>query len=220
MPGTDAGISSEPMIALLDCDGSETLALRRELDRLDSGVRSVQSADELCRASKLIIPHTKSYRRTLANIRDRGLIAPLLAAIDAGCPVLAVSSGLHLLFDVMYDEAQHVGLGVVHGKVAQFDFGVHPAARHFGIPHQGWNQIVWNNDCPLLSGLKNGEYFYFDHACHAEPLDGRYIAARCNHGIDFAAVVRRGDIFGTQFLPERSDAAGQTVLANFLNLNL
>ena len=204
------------MIAILDCEAGDAQRIQKAFTSFGADAKVVGSIDGLDRASKLVIPSGSSFRQAARYIRDRGLVGPLLRAIDDGRGILAVSLGLHLLMDVSYEDGQHTGLGAIHGKVARFDFGTHPAARHFVLPHQGWNQVVWSNGCPLLTGLKSGEYFYFDHSYHAEPLDEKTVAARCNHGIDFAAVISQGRVFATQFLPERSGEAGLKLLANFV----
>lgn len=204
------------MLALFDLDGFESAGIEASLKKLGADVVSAASADALHRSDRIVLPHVGSDRRALASIRDGGLVEPLLTAIDAGCPVLAVSSGMHLLFDVIHAESQHSGLGVIHGRAAKFEFGDRPAARHFSPTHQGWNQVFWEDTFPLVHGLKSGDYFYFDHALFGQPLDRRMISATANHGLEFCAVVRRGEVFGTQFLPERSDATGRTVLENFV----
>ncbi len=206
------------MIAILNIDACEAEPLHRLF--IDGGARAVlaASSQDVSNAERIVIPHLRAVRRTLAAIRDAGLIRPLLTAADAGCPIFAVGSGMHLLFDVIRDESQQTGLGIVQGSVGPFDFGSHPAARHFTSPHTGWNQVFWRNDCPLLGNLTSGEYFYFDHACHGAPMDASMVAATCNHGLEFPAIVRRGNVYGVQFLPDRSDAAGATVTSNFARL--
>ncbi|MBX3393796.1 MAG: hypothetical protein KF841_00370 [Phycisphaerae bacterium] len=204
------------MLALFELDGFESAGIHASLKTLDADVISAASADALLRSDRIVLPHVRSERRALASIRDGGLIGPLLTAIDAGCPVLAVSSAMHLLFDVIHGDSQHAGLGVVHGRAAPFEFGNHPAARHFSSTHQGWNQVFWEESSPLMERLTSGDYFYFDHSLFGEPLDRRMVSATANHGLEFCAVVRRGEVFGTQFLPERSEAAGRTLLENFV----
>jgi imidazole glycerol-phosphate synthase subunit HisH len=204
------------MIAILECEGGDAQRMQKAFASFGADAQVVSSVVDLDRASKIVIPSGNSFPQTARGIRDRGMIGPLLRAIDDGRAILGVSLGFHLLMDVSYEDGQHTGLGAIPGKVARFDFGTHPAARHFVLPHQGWNQVVWSNGCPLFAGLQSGEYFYFNHSHHAEPLDERLIAARCNHGIDFAAAVWQGRIFAIQFLPERSGEAGLKLLANFL----
>ncbi len=206
------------MIGVLNMAGAQTTALQAALAKADVQFQLVDAPADIDNARKLIIPDAASFTRLVAAVRDRGLVGHLIRRLEDGLATLAIGAGLHLLFDVSYEEHQHVGLGVVHGKVTHFDFGQHPAARHFSAPHQGWNQVHAALDNPLLHGIEEGSYFYFDHAAHAEPLDVRHIAARTNHGVDFASIVRRDAIFGVEFLPEKSDRAGIQLLANFARL--
>lgn len=203
------------MLSILQIDGCNTRGLLRVIENLGLPNRMVESPSDLERADKLVIPSSRSFTRFIAAIRDRGLVGPLIRFIEGKRPVLGISEGMHLLFDVSYEEHQHVGLGVIHGKVAHFDFGDHPAAKHFKAPHQGWNQVHWAVECPLMNGIDSGGYFYFDHVGHAEPLDNRFIAARTNHGLDFASVISRERLFGVEFLPEKSDGLGEQILRNF-----
>ena len=206
------------MIAIVDCESSDTRGIQRAFERIGTKTAVVNSIDRLERASKIVIPPSASFPRMIRSLRDGGLVGPLLSAASGGRPVLAISRGMHLLFDVCYEEGQHTGLGLVHGKVIRFEFGEHPAARHFSLPHQGWNQVHWTNDCPLTAGLESGEYFYFHHSFHAEPLEHTDTGAQCNHGVDFSALIWKDRIFGTQFLPEKSEDAGLKLLANFAAL--
>lgn len=206
------------MIALLNFASAQTASLQKALQSADISHRLIDAPADLEGAQKLIIPHARSFSRLVAAIRDKGLVGPLIRRLEAGLPTLAIGAGLHLLFDVSHEEHQHVGLGVIHGKVAHFDFGNHPAARHFKAPHQGWNQVHAAVDQPIMQGIDRASYFYFDHVAHAEPLDIRMIAARTNHGVDFASMIRRESIYGVEFLPEKSDQAGVQLLANFASL--
>jgi len=206
------------MMVVLDCDSAQTRPVLTALSAAGANACLASGVDAIEGASKIIIPPGSSYRRMLGSLRDRALVGPLIRAVEGGKPVLAIGNGLHLLFDVSYEDAQHMGLGIVHGRVARFDFGRHPVARHFSAPHQGWNQVHWALDCPLFNGLESGDYFYFDHWVHPEPLDRRSVAATTNHGIDFSSVIWQGNVFGTVFFPERSDAAGSAILRNFIRL--
>ncbi len=204
------------MIAIVECESGNSEKVRDILTDLGADAQVVNSGEAIGRASKIVLPSTQSFSETIKRIRDRGFVAPLLTAVNDGRPVLGISHGMHLLMDVSFEDGQHTGLGAIHGKATHFDFGDHPAAKHFVVPHQGWNQVNWTNGCPLLAGLQSGDYFYFDHMNHAEPLDRRVVTAECNHGIDFAAVLWNRNVFGTQFLPERSDEAGRKLLMNFI----
>jgi len=203
------------MIAVLDLDGLGAAALRQAFSRAGLAAGLAASQVDLERAERIVIPDVPDFAAALLRIRERGWVGPLLRAAGDR-PLLAVGQGLALLCDAIHGHGLHTGLGLLHGKALPLDPGRHPAARHFSLPHRGWNQVFWDTGVsPLLSGLSSGEYFYFDHFIHAEPLDAAAIQARANHGVFFAAVVQAGKVHGVQFLPEKSEEAGLRVLKNF-----
>jgi glutamine amidotransferase len=203
------------VIGILEYESAEAEAVQAAFSAVGADAQLVNSIDRLDRCSKVVLPPTTSFRSAVRFIRDRGFVTPLMRAIDQRRPVLGMAQGLHLLFDVSYEEGQHTGLGVIPGKVAAFDFEGHAIGQKATLPHRGWNQVHWSRACPLFEGIESGERFYFDHSFHAEPLDIQLVVGRSNHGIDFSAAVWSGSVVGTQFLPVFSDNAGARVLRNF-----
>lgn len=203
------------MIAVIDYETSSTQSLMKALGELGIDARLAAGIDDVQRAPKIILPAGDSYPKAARWLRDGGLVPPLLRAVDERRRVLGIGLGLHLLLDVSHEDGLHTGLGLLHGKAARLDPGDHPAARRFVLPHVGWNQVNWSSDCPLLAGIQSGEYFFFNHSYHAEPLDVRCAAGRCNHGVEFVAVLWSDCVMGVQFLPEKSGAVGRQVLRNF-----
>jgi glutamine amidotransferase len=203
------------MIAIIDYDFAGAMAVKQVLDAL--GVRSelVRAQAPLERASQIILPNGDSFAAMIRALRDWALVRPIYTAIDRGVPVLGIGIGMHLFLDVSYQDGQHTGLGVIPGKATHFDLGAHPVAATIPPLHRGWSAVTWRFDCPLLAGLRSGESFFFDHSVHAEPLDSNTMCGICNRGVDFSAVIWHKRIFGTQFLPEKSSAAGSTLLQNF-----
>lgn len=203
------------MIAIVDYDTSRTANLKKALDDLGAESILVNSVDRLERAAKIILPACDSFPKAVRSMRDRGMLRPIFHAVDAGRPVLGIGQGMHLLFDVSYEEGQHTGLGLVHGKVAPFSApGYTPLGS--GNRHIGFSPVVWTNGFPLFVGMNPGESFYFDHAYHAEPLDAAVIGARARHTVEFSAAVQQGALFGVEFLPEESGDAGMKALAAFV----
>ncbi len=203
------------MVAVVDYETGSTQALMKALGELGIEARLASCIDDVQRAAKIILPAGDSFPKAVRWLRDRDLVPPLLRAVDERRHVLGIGLGLHLLLDVNHEDGQHTGLGLLHGKATRLDPGDHPAARRFVLPHVGWNQVNWSADCPLLAGIRSGEYFFFNHSNHAEPLDARCAAGRCIHGVDFVAVLWGDCVMGVQFLPEKSGAAGRQVLRNF-----
>jgi glutamine amidotransferase len=107
---------------------------------------------------------------------------------------------------------QHQGLGLLPGRVVRF------AANGLKVPHMGWNQLHIRQSNPLLAGLTSGSYAYFVHSYYVEADDPADVLAETDYGINYASVVARGNIFGIQPHPEKSQAVGQQILRNFVTM--
>jgi imidazole glycerol-phosphate synthase subunit HisH len=162
-------------------------------------------------ATHVILPGVGAAAQAMAALRTRGLDR-VLQSLDQ--PLLGICLGMQLLFDVSEESAKSlpeqretVCLGILPGTVRRL-----PPAPSW--PHMGWNRIVSDvTSHPLLSGLAANDWYYFVHG-YAAPADESAIA-HCDHGMPFSAVVARDNVYGTQFHPEKSAAAGRRLLANF-----
>ncbi len=206
------------MIAIVDYETSHAAEVRAAFESVGVTATIAGAIEQLDRASKIVLPPTATFSRAVRSIRDRGLVPPLMRAVDQGRPILGIGHGLHLLFDVSYEEGQHTGLGVIPGKVTRFDFGDHPVRLSVPTSHQGFSSVHWSQPCTLFNGITSGSSFYFDHRFYADPLDPRIISAIAHHGIDFSAAVVQGSIAGLQFLPHLSEEAGRQILRNFAKM--
>ena len=106
---------------------------------------------------------------------------------------------------------QHTGLGLLPGRVVRFPEG------ELKVPHIGWNQLQVRQD-PLLEGIADGSYAYFVHSYYVAPAEAEDVLATTEYGIEFAAVVGRGRVWGAQFHPEKSQEVGLRLLQNFARL--
>jgi glutamine amidotransferase len=141
----------------------------------------------------------------MARLRQLGLVDTLRGLRR---PVLGICLGMQLLFE-RSEEGDVDCLGLIPGSVRKLQ-----ASAQVRVPHMGWNTLRRRRDDPLLDGIDDGAHAYFVHS-YAVPVDGSCVAA-CDHGGEFAAIVRHGDVAGAQFHPERSAAAGARLLHNFL----
>ena len=169
------------------------------------------STPEAIRAARiLILPGVGHFGQLMRTLAARNLFAPIEEVIARGTPFLGICLGLQALFAGSAEAPDEPGLGVFRGQIAALP----PTAK---LPHMGWNQLRRVRDSVLLRGLPAEEYFYFAHSFAA--LDaGDATVAMCDHAEPFVAVVERGNVFATQFHPEKSGAAGACVLANFVGL--
>ena len=206
------------MIVIVDYGMGNLRSVAKGFERIGARARVSGSPDVIARAARLVLPGVGAFGDGMASLRERGLVEPILEAIADGRPFLGICLGLQLLFDVGYEDGQHTGLGVLPGKVVRFDFTGRPDARGLKIPHMGWNQIAPSPGCPLFAETPDRTYFYFVHSFHPVPLDPAVTAATCRYGYPFAAAVWRGNLFATQFHPEKSQRRGLEVLARFAAL--
>jgi glutamine amidotransferase len=162
-------------------------------------------------AKRLILPGVGAFGDAMENLRRSGLDRAILDAVRAGTPLLGLCLGLQLLFGESEEFGQHEGLCLIPGKVRKFQ------GQDLRVPHVGWNQVegVRHQD-PLLGGIPDGSYFYFVHSYYVEPESAADVVCRTEYGLPFCSVARRGNVWGAQFHPEKSQAAGRQLLRNFL----
>lgn len=206
------------MILLIDYGIGNLRSVQKALAA--AGATVVLSADpaDIARAEKLVLPGVGAFGDGMAGLRDGGWLPPLLEAVGRGVPLLGICLGMQLLFE-RSDEAPGVpGLGLLPGEVRRFPADLSgPDGGRLKVPHTGWNQLWPLAPSPLLAGLEAGAFAYFNHAyyCFQSSND---VLAESDYGFRFAAVVGRGNLFGVQFHPEKSQAVGLRILQNFVEL--
>ena len=183
--------------------------------------RIVTSPDGLQGAAGIVLPGVGAFGDAAANLRSAGFESPLLAAIDAGTPLLGICVGMQLLFDESEEMGRHAGLGVIPGRVVRFaadmiQLGGRPEGRALKVPQIGWNQLRHHGIDPLLAGVPDGAYAYFVHSYYCAPQDAAHIIATTEFGMEYASVVRRETVWGIQCHPEKSQSVGLQILRNFV----
>jgi glutamine amidotransferase len=194
-------------VAIIANGGANIASLRFALDRLGVSSRLTADADELRRATRVILPGVGAAADAMERLHSLGLAAVIPTLTQ---PVLGICLGMQLLFEAS-EEGDTKCLGILPARVTRF-----PDRQGFPVPHMGWNQVVPNTDSPLTRGLGDDAYVYFVHS-YAAPV-GPWTEAVTDYGGEFSAIVRHANFHGAQFHPERSSRAGQRLLANFLAL--
>ncbi len=159
-------------------------------------------------ADALVLPGVGAFGSAMANLGEYK--SAILDYVDDGKPFLGICLGLQVLLSESEESPNVTGLDIFSGNVVRF-----PMGRK--IPHMGWNQLKINKDCSILNGIEN-EYFYFVHSYYASPYEEDVIVATTDYGIDVPAVLNRGNVFATQFHPEKSGVGGLKILSNFVGL--
>ena len=197
------------MIAtLIDYGAGNVTSVARAFRKLGAEVRLTADPAEIESATCLVLPGVGHCAALLHSLDAHNLRAPIHNALSRGTPFLGICLGLQALYAKSAEAPELLGLDVIHGNVEHLPDNVK-------LPHMGWNQVRATRSSALLRGISQDAHFYFAHS-YAAPASGPEIAATCEHGTQFAAIIECGRIFGVQFHPEKSGDAGAKLLANFL----
>jgi glutamine amidotransferase len=201
------------MIAIVDYQMGNLRSVQKGFEKV--GHEAVVTGDPavIRQADKVVLPGVGAFGDAMRELNGRELIPPILESIHAGKPFLGICLGLQMLFDVGFEGGRHPGLEVLHGQVVRFEV---PA--EFKVPHMGWNRGRFRHDCPLLSGIDDGSYFYFVHSYYVVPADVGVVAMEADYHVRFCAMIWRDNVYATQFHPEKSQQNGLRLLRNFAEL--
>jgi imidazole glycerol-phosphate synthase subunit HisH len=199
---------TRPPVALLDYGVGNLHSAAKALDRAGADVRVVPTVADAAGVAGLVVPGVGAYGACLRGLATAGGAAAVAGWLESGRPLLGICVGMQLLFEASEEGPVGEGVGVLPGKIRRLTGPVK-------IPHIGWDEVTVRPGSRLLAGLGDGTRFYFVHS-YAPEADGDAVAAACEYGGRFAAAVEHGQLFGTQFHPEKSGQAGLTLLANFV----
>lgn len=203
------------MIKIVDYGVGNVLAFQNVYKRLNIDVGIARNPEELHGATKLILPGVGSFDHAMQLLQQSGMRQPLdELVLRLGVPVLGICVGMQILASGS-DEGQAAGLGWIAGRVKHFGS---LQRRDLQIPHMGWNDVKPVTDSPLFKELESGARFYFLHSYYFECERQQDAAALSSYGADFCSAVRRENIYGVQFHPEKSHHFGTQLLKNFAEL--
>lgn len=201
------------MIVIIDYGMGNLRSVQKAFEKLGQAAVVTSDPALLADAEKVVLPGVGAFGDAMLELDRRGLIDPIREAIAADKPFLGICLGLQLLFETGYEGGRHTGLGVLPGEVVRFDL---PA--EYKVPHMGWNQLLVRRPAPHFAGLPERPYMYFVHSYYVVPADRDVIAAETEYGTTFVSAVWRGNLFATQFHPEKSQRDGLHLLQNFAQL--
>jgi glutamine amidotransferase len=199
-------------VLVVDYGMGNMASVRRALEECGASVVTSDDPGAIDRAEALVIPGVGAFADGMKNLNARHLADSVRrAAGQARVPVLGICLGMHLLADRGFEGGEVEGLGLIGGEVRRLE-----PHRNERLPHVGWNEVQVERSDALLHGVASGTDFYFVHSYHLAPADETDVAARTPYCGGFVSVVRRHNVWGTQFHPEKSGRAGFRVLENFL----
>ncbi len=199
------------MIAVADYGAGNLMSVTNALRSLGAESLRASSPDEILAAGAVILPGVGEFGSAAAELERRGLKEALRAAADRGTPLLGICLGMQLLFESSEESPGAAGLSVLPGRSRLLRGGA-----GLKIPHVGWNTISLTKKSRLLAGIPEESYMYFVHSFYVDADVRGDVSAVTRYGTAFDSAVERGNVFGCQFHPEKSGAAGLAILKNFI----
>ncbi len=197
-------------VILVDSQLGNLDSVEHALIQVGASVHITSDPDRVATARTVVFPGQGSFGPTTQAIVDGAMGAALRMVVERGDPFLGICLGMQMLFDSSDEAGGHAGLGVLSGQVKRFPpdmpAGEQPGARMLKIPHVGWNDVQPTN-----------EHFYFTHSYYVVPGQAEDVMWTCRYGrVEFPAAVARGNVFGCQFHPEKSQWSGLRFLRSFI----
>ena len=201
------------MIAVVDYGVGNLFSLVSSLRFI--GVRAEVTADErvLRKADGIILPGVGAFADAREKLRTSGLEPVVREEVANGKPFLGICLGMQMLFERSCEYGVHEGLGFIPGEVVPLRL-----PEGMKVPHMGWNSLQILRECPLLAHVSNGEYVYYVHSYYATGC-AAHTAAVSEYGVPVTGVVARGNVYGTQFHPEKSGDTGLMILRAFKEIS-
>jgi imidazole glycerol-phosphate synthase subunit HisH len=200
-------------VILIDAGTGNLRSVQKALESLGANVLRTDDPNKVSTGKQVVLPGVGAFGDFMSGLRVRGLEPAIKELAQHNVPLLGICVGMQALFEIGEEMGQHIGLGLLDGKVTRF-----AASLSMKIPHTGWNQVEVQKDKKLFRGLNSGAYVYFNHSYYCQPEDQADVIATTNYGLTYACAVQSKNIFGVQFHPEKSQAVGLQILKNFLEM--
>ena len=211
------------MIAILDYGVGNLYSLSSSLKSLNIDTVITNREEDLVRADKIILPGVGAFEDAMKKLRDSGMVEPLLEQTAAGKPLLGICLGMQLLFAESHEYGVHKGLGLIDGVVASLSEDLKilgGEAAGLKVPHIGWNRLdirPGHEEDPIFRQFQPGSHVYYVHSFYAKDC-GESILATSDYGLPVPGIVRKGNVMGMQFHPEKSGQVGLSLLSQFNQL--
>jgi glutamine amidotransferase len=195
-------------IAILDYGMGNLRSVEKALEHVGVTASITREEGEVRAADGVILPGVGAFPRAMERVRELGLDELIAERRKEGVPILGICLGLQLLFESSSELGGADGLGLLEGAVDELE------AEGLKVPHIGWESVRWGHESRLTDGIPSETPFYFVHSFAPRPRE-RDLLGSAMYGARFACAAERDNVFGVQFHPEKSSAAGLRLLSNF-----
>lgn len=202
------------MIGILNYGIGNLRSVANSVNSIGVEFSLIDVPERIAECEKIIVPGVGAFGACMSAFVSSGFRDPLLAHASAGKPLLGICVGMQMLADRGSEFGDHEGLGLVRGTVVQ----IPRTTADILLPHVGWSALELRKDCPLTRRLPVDACAYFVHSYHFAAADPADVSATVSYGSALTASVSRGNVFGVQFHPEKSQMVGLSILKNFAAL--
>ena len=207
-------------VAVIDYGMGNLHSVAKALEKVGEGVTIHVTADAstILAADRVVLPGVGAMRDCMGELKRLELDKVVHDVVTSGKPLLGVCVGMQALMEKSAENNGVECLGVLPGQVEYFgdDLRDLKTGERLKIPHMGWNQVNQEIEHPIWQGIAQGSRFYFVHSYYVQPATPDLIAASTSYGFPFTSAVSKDNVFAVQFHPEKSQHAGLTLYANFL----
>tara|TARA_A100001037_G_scaffold226341_1_gene204327 strand:- start:604 stop:1215 length:612 start_codon:yes stop_codon:yes gene_type:complete len=200
------------MIGVIDYGAGNLRSVCNSLKKLSVDCHVVKAPSDLNKIQTMIFPGVGSFGDSSDQLKKQSLFEPIREWIINDRPFLGICIGFQMLFDSSEESPGSEGLGIIPGKVIKFS-----EQTNLKVPHMGWNKVqIKNLNDPVWQKIDDLTHFYFVHSYFPKPDNPEVSSSTTGYGVDFTSSIRFGNIFGTQFHPEKSQKSGLRLIENFL----
>lgn len=198
-------------IILVDAGTGNLRSVQKALESVGANVERTDDPQKVLAGKRVVLPGVGAFGDFMSGLRARGLDGAVKEVVARGVPMLGICVGMQALFEIGEEMGDHEGLGLMKGTVVKF-----AEALSVKVPHTGWNQVWVKKEASLFGQIQDGAFVYFNHSYYCQAGDQTDVIAEVEYGIRYACAVRRENVFGVQFHPEKSQRVGLQILKNFV----
>lgn len=202
-------------VGIVDCAISNLTSVLNAFRHIGADAEVIRDPGGFESCTHVVLPGVGSFATGIANLEKFGFVAPIHEWARAGKPLIGMCLGMQLLAEEGEEFGPSKGLGLIPGRVMRVKTN-DPALR---LPHIGWNDVEQHGSSRLLSGIGEPAVFYFVHSYGYDDPSADYVTGVCQYGGAQVAVIEQGNVFGTQFHPEKSQKYGLALLRNFIAIS-
>lgn len=201
------------MIAIIDYGAGNIQSVSKALAHIGCEAFITRDKDKILKADGAVLPGVGSFGDTMDTMTEYGIKDAVIEYTKSGKPFLGICLGLQLLFPKSEESPDAEGLGIFDGSITKI-----PSGEGLKIPHIGWNSLDIKKSDGLFKGIGKNPYVYFVHSYFLNASDKSIVSAQTEYGVTIDAAVEKGNVYATQFHPEKSGETGLKILRNFADI--